>query len=970
MAELPAGTVTLLFTDIADSTEALQGDNGYGSLLDMCRGLLRAAFRAHGGHEIDSAGARFVAVFTRATDAVRAAASAQHALAAHPWPGGVAMRARMGLHTGEPRIETSGYAGIDIQRAERLMALGHAGQVLLSATTCALALHDLPEGASLRDLEIQRFRGLAHPEHLFQLVTGDIPPDFPPLKTLDAPRHNLPAQRVRLIGRERERGAITALLRRDDVRLVTLTGPGGTGKTRLSQQVTADLCDEFADGAVFVELAPIGDPALVVSTIAQALDVKESGAQPLAGSLKVYLRDKHMLLVLDNFEQIVAAAPLVSELLAAAPRLKMLVTSRVPLHLDEEHEYQAPPLALPDLKTLPPLDQLIQYPAVTLFMERAQAVKPDFQITGENAQAVAAICARLDGLPLAIELAAARSKLLPPRALLARLDRRLSVLTGGARELTVRQQTLRGAIAWSYDLLDEAERTLFRRLAVFVGDCTLEAMEAICGAMGDRRVALPDVVASLIDKSLLRRQPEETGEIAGQPRFTMLETIREYAREQMAASGEAEALRKAHAEYYLALVERLEPQLMGPEQAACMDLLELDHDQLRAALAWSRERARGAELGLRLATALWWFWGQRGYLSEGRGWLESTLAAAQALPRTRTLDALRAKALYRAGVLAWYQSDHERAIALCEESLQIAQALGDGQGIAWALHNLGRVAYLQGDYPRAVPLLEQSLAGFREAGDNWGIPWSLDVLGQAAVARGDYGQAERLWTESLELRQSIGDVQGIPWPLNNLGEVAAARGEYARARTLFEESLALFREQGVTRPIQWVLDNLGQVALAEGDYGRATSLFEESLATFRELGEKEGAAHALAHLGEAALSQDDQVGAAPLLEESLELFRDVGARHGISRALQQMARAAYLKGDNMRAARLFGVVSVLREAMGAPFRPVVRKQYESTVAATRAQLDEASFTSAWAQGRAMSLEQAIAYALRVNDMTG
>ncbi len=487
MSQLPAGTVTLLFSDIEGSTRLLQRlADRYAEVLREHHRLLRLAFGAWDGIEVDNQGDSFFVAFPAAADAVVAAVTAQRALAGHPWPDGVSVRVRMGLHTGEPINIGERYIGVDVHRAARVGAAAHGGQVLLSRTTADLVARALPVGVALRDLGPHRLKDLEHPEHLYQLVVEGLPADFPPLRTLDSRPNNLPLAPTPFVGREREVAQVVALLRHADVRLLTLTGPGGTGKTRLGQRVAAELLDDFPDGVWFVDLAPITDPALVAATIARVLGVQEGADQPLVASLIEQLREKRLLLVLDNFEQVVGAALQVAEVLAACPGLKVLVTSRVALRLSREHEYPVPPLALPDPRRLPPLDRLSQYEAVRLFIERAQAVKPDFAVTNENAPAVAEICHRLDGLPLAIELAAARVKLLPPRALLARLGHRLQVLTGGARDLPARQQTLRGAIDWSYRLLAPEEQALFARLAVFVGGRTLEAAEAVCGGEGRR----------------------------------------------------------------------------------------------------------------------------------------------------------------------------------------------------------------------------------------------------------------------------------------------------------------------------------------------------------------------------------------------------------------------------------------------------------------------------------------------------
>jgi predicted ATPase len=504
--------------------------------------LLREAIERHGGAVFKTVGDAFHAAFGTATDALAAALTAQRALQTERWEQFLAPRAaestirvRMALHTGAAEARQGNYFGHTLNRVARILTAGHGGQVLLSAASWELLRDQLATDTTLRDLGAHWLKGLPRLEQIYQLAAADLPADFPPLVSLDRPTTNLPAQTTAFIGREREVVRVRELVRRSDVRLVTLTGPGGTGKTRLSIQVAAELLDEFRDGVWFVNLAPISDSALVISTIEQALGVREYGEQPLLDSLKSYLHGKRILLLLDNFEQVVDTAPAVAELLAAAPGLKVLITSRMPLRLMGEREFAVPPLALPDLKHLPAEpDRLAQYEAVRLFIERAHAVKADFAVTNENAPAVAEICYQLDGLPLAIELAAGRIKLFPPQALLKKLDSRLKLLTGGARDLPARQQTIRSTIDWSYELLDAGEQTLFARLGVFVGGCTIEAAEAVCSADGNLLIEVVDGIAALLDKSLLRQQEG----VSGEPRLVMLETIREYALEQLEASGE------------------------------------------------------------------------------------------------------------------------------------------------------------------------------------------------------------------------------------------------------------------------------------------------------------------------------------------------------------------------------------------------------------------------------------------------
>ncbi len=662
--DLPTGTITLLFTDIEGSTRLLQqlGDR-YESVLADCRRLLRRAFQAHHGQEVDTQGDSFFVAFARATDALSAAVEAQRALASHAWPEGTAVRVRMGLHTGEPSLTPGDYVGLDVHHAARIMSAGHGGQVLLSQTTHDLVEYDLPEGVSLRDLGEHRLKDLVRPIHLFQAVISDLPADFPPLKTLDTHSHNLPVQPTPLVGREREVATVCELLRRQEVRLVTLTGPGGIGKTRLGVQVAAELSELFVDGMFFVDLAPLSDPTLVVHTIAQRLGIWEGTGQSLLERLKEVLHKKQLLLLLDNFERVRRADVQVADLLTACPRLKVLVTSRARLDVRAQQLFSVPPLALPDTKQLHDLTALAQCEAVTLFLQRARAIEPNFQLTTANARAVTEICAGLDGLPLAIELAAARLKLLPPQALLERLAQPLHVLTSGARDAPARQQTLRNTIAWSYDLLSAQERCLFRRLAVFAGGCTLEAVEAVCEAPGDETGKVFDGVASLIDKSLVQQRAQREEE----PRLVMLETIREYALECLESAGETEAIRQAHAAYYLALAEEAAPELQGPQQATWLERLELEHDNLRAALEWFIERGgpgSSREMALRLGGALSEFWIVRGLFSEGRTFLERVLAGSEGVGAS-----MKAKALSATANLAFMQSDDDWAEALSQESL-------------------------------------------------------------------------------------------------------------------------------------------------------------------------------------------------------------------------------------------------------------------------------------------------------------
>ena len=622
MTPRPTGTVTFLFTDIEGSTTRWEHQRqAMQAALARHDTILREAIEAHGGHVFKTVGDAFYAVFSTAPDAVDAALQAQALLQRESWDEMLGpLRVRMAVHTGAAEERDGDYFGPPLNRVARLLSAGHGGQILLSTVSQELVRDQLPAGAELLDLHEHRLKDLIRPEHVYQLMAAGLPHDFPPLKTLDHLPNNLPLQRAPFIGRERELEALKVLLQRPDVGLLTLLGVGGTGKTRLALQVAADLLDSFPDGAWFVNLAPITDPALVVPTIAATLSVTESGSQPLVETLKHYLRDKQLLLVLDNVEQVIAAADDLARLLGVAAKVKVLATSRVALRLYNEQEFPVPALALPDLKRLPPIERLSQYEAVRLFIQRAQAVKPDFQITRANAPAVAEICVQLDGLPLAIELAAARTKLLTPQAMLQRLSNRLSLLTGGARDLPARQQTLRAAIDWSYSLLDPAEQTLFAQLAVFVGGCALGAVEAVCNAEGELQIDPFDGLASLLDKSLLRQEEGTQDE----SRFVMLETIREYAHERLEATHNAEGLRQRHAQYFLELAKTAAPEVQGPQSAEWLERLECEHGNLRAALRWTLERSE-AERALEFSGALGHFWLLRGHIDEGRRWVEAAL---------------------------------------------------------------------------------------------------------------------------------------------------------------------------------------------------------------------------------------------------------------------------------------------------------------------------------------------------------
>ena len=959
MHHLPMGTFTFLFTDIEGSTHLLQhlGER-YPSLLEEYRSLVRLAFQKDSGHEVDTQGDGFFVAFARASEAIGAAVEMQRSLASHAWPEGEPVRVRMGLHTGEPELTSEGYVGLDVHRAARIMSAGHGGQILLSQSTRELLEQELPPAVSLRDLGVHRLNDLQRPTRLFQVVIADLPADFPPLRTLDAHANNLPVQPTPFIGREQEVQECLQLLCRDEVRLLTLTGPGGIGKTRLALQVAAQLSEVFPDGLYFVNLAPLHDPGFVVPTIAQALDLHELAEQPLLDLVKAFLREKQLLLLLDNFEQVVSAALQVAELLAACPQLKMLVTSRMALHVQAEQEVAVPPLCVPDPRHLPEVVALAQYDALALFIQRAQAVKPAFQLSHANARAVAEICRHLEGLPLAIELAAARLKLLPPQALLARLTPRLTLLSSGARDVPERQQTLRNTIAWSYQLLDVEVQRLFRRLSVFVGGCTLQAIEAMGAALDGEAGGVFEGVACLLDQSLLQ-QTESEGE---EPRLVMLETIREYAWECLESLGERETTCQAHAEYYVALAEKAEPELAGPQQAVWLERLEREYDNLRAALQWLLERAgeeearQRQELALRLGAALRWFWLRRGHYREGRDFLERALAGS-----TAVAGPLQVKALQAAAHLAFEQGDLDRAEALFEECLPRCRDLGDTAGMALSLGLLGAIASNRSNFVVASSRTEEALALFREVGNSEGIAWTLFRLAMLLYHRGEYARAISLNEEALALFREVGNSEGVTWSLFGLAKVLfSSQGDPATGRALLEEALALSREVGHKESISWALADLGEVVLQQGDAVKARSRLQESLGLAREIGKKEYMATSLRLLARVATFEEDYPAARALYEESLAIGRQVSHNLDIPSSLEGLAEVVAMQGEPAWAARLWGTAQALRQARGTPLPPVYAADYDRAVAAARSQLGEQAFAAAWAQGRTMTPEQALA----------
>jgi predicted ATPase/class 3 adenylate cyclase len=873
--QLPVGTVTFLFSDVEGSTRLAQalGTDRWRATLEAHQTIWRSIFAAHAGTEISTEGDSFFAVFPSAIDAVSAAAAAQRALGRATWPteaGPRGLQVRIGLHTGEGRLGGDSYVGLDVHRAARIAAAANGGQTLVSASTRSLTEASLPDGITLVDLGRHRLKDLDQPESLSRLVIAGLEDDPRPPRSLETPT-NLPADLTSFIGRDHELAEVVAQVRA--ARLVTLSGPGGTGKTRLSLAAAGALLADFPDGVHFVQLAPISDPSLVATTVLGALGIRQEPGTDAEALLVEHLAGRSALLVLDNFEQIVVAAPLVGRLIAAAPKLHVLVSSREVLHLRGEQERPVPPLGLPAASSGSiDLAAIAESEAVALFLARARAVSPGFEITPANAAAIVGICTSLDGLPLAIELAAARVKVLSPDAILDRLRRDLGVLASSERDLSERQRTLRGAIAWSYDLLDPAEQALFRRAAIFVGGWTLEAVEAVCDPGGELGRETLDVMTSLLDKSLVRSEPAVGDEL----RFRYLATIREFALEVLAEADELAEQARRHAVFFAIVAERVAEPLTGSEVLQVVGRLEADYDNLRAAIRWSIDSGEAIS-ALRILGWAWRFWYQGSHLAEGRAAIVDALdqPAAAALTRDRAIG------LNGAGGIVYWLGDFAAAAAYWTEALAINEALGDLAGTAESHYNLGFTSMIAGDFPTQRAHHEAALALYESIGDEIGVINTREGLVPALLRAGDLAGGEELLKDTVAAQRARGHLVRISEDLSLLATFQALAGHLDRATASVREALPLADQAGTLTSVTSALASVAMIETRAGRPDRAATIA--------------GALETLIASTQVAITQVAMLGLPPTAEEArAHLAPDAFARaYAAGRAMGRAAIIAY-----------------------------------------------------------------------------
>lgn len=1008
MNSLPTGTVTFLFTDIEGSTKLWQEfPNAMPAALARHHEILRAVIEEGDGYVFQIIGDAFCAAFATALGGLDAALRAQRGLRDETWGETGAIRVRMALHTGAARVRTGEFtsgeyvSGYTLSRAARLLSAGHGGQILLSEPTAALVREHLPPDISLRDMGAHRLKDLVQPQQIFQVLAPELPHDFAALKTMDALPNNLPVQLTSFVGREHEIIQVRDLIHR--ARLLTLTGAGGSGKTRLSVQVAAEIIDEFEKGAWFVGLAPISEPSLVPDAVLKALELREEVGRAPLDMITDFLHAKKLLLILDNCEHVIeACAQLAHRLLTRCPNLKILATSREALGAAGEVTYPVPVLGLPDMKQKFSPETLTQYDAVKLFIERAFAIQPNFAVTNANAPAVAQICYRLDGIPLAIELAAARIKMFSPEQLAARLDERLRVLTGGSRTATPRQQTLRGTIDWSYSLLSEQERVLFRRLAVFVGGWAFEAAEQVCTADDIDTFDILELLAHLVDKSLV------VTELRGQEtRYRMLETIREYAHEKLREASETELLRDKHLDYFVEYTEQAEPHLKRAEQLEWLVRLDAELDNLRAAVEWAI-RVSNFERGARLVNSLEYFWILREIAVEAYSWIEKLLVLSNPSERTQ----LRARILRLAS--SWGEPGtkaKEQRLQRADEALAIFREL---RNATWIAQGLDCLAQRYDDTNSVLPLRQERLVIARDLNDEWILADALNDLGRLAILQSNNEGARDLLEESLSTARRVGDRILLGAVLNNLQFLLTDRGEYAQGIRLLLEERGYYEQLGFRNGAANATQTLGMIANNFGDYSNALLYSQEAINRFEELGSGasphgivssfatlgmaelhayHNVARSIEHIeksyamavsnqrkmplytthsikGHLALHIGDLHSAAAHGREALLLSLQLSNKQGVLVQVCELGLVSSEKSireiDSKSAARavcLFGAAQAGFERFNLAIFKWLQVERDDSLPILREVMGESEFNDAWAEGRALTLEQAIELAL-------
>jgi predicted ATPase/class 3 adenylate cyclase len=945
MSSFPSGTVTFLFTDIEGSTKLAQAyPDQWESLRERHHSILQAAMDAYNGFVFQVIGDAFCVSFHNVHNGLCAAIDAQQKLSSEDW-GKTPVRVRMGLHTGSAELHGNDYRGyLTMTKVQRIMSVAYGGQVLLSNASAELLHHELPEGITLRDLKEHRLKGLLVPEHLWQIVAPDLQQDFPPLSSLNEIPNNLPLQLTTFIGREKEINQIKKRL--ENNRLVTLTGSGGVGKTRLSIQVASELLAEYPNGVWLVELAPVTDPGFVTQAVCTVLDITPQGKTAAINVLTDYLHSKKILLVIDNCEHVIdACAQLCEMLLHACHNVRILASTREALGIEGESPYRVPSLSLAD--PIGGLKIIEQSEAVQLFVERAKIILPEYALTEINAPTIAQICQRLDGIALAIELAASRVKLLKVDQIKERLDDSFRLLTGGTRTALPRQQTLRGTVDWSYNLLSKEERTVLRCLSVFVGGWTLDAAESVCD-----NADMLDLLTRLVDKSLVAVDREHINE----SRYYLLETIRQYSREKLAEDDAGEQIRVRHLDYFLKLAQKAELKLYGREQIEWMQKLEDEHENMRAALEWSLQT--DITKGQQLAAALWWSWDLNGHLSEAYEWLQNLLALN---PNEKTL--LRAKLLSGAGWFAQLLGFGEQIITqYCEASIVLFRQLGDEQSAALPLVTLANVAVSHSDYDQASALIEESLKLFRKAGNKWGVRHGLLTLGNNARAQANFEQAQKFYEESLMLAKEIGDQEGVGVALLCIGLVAENQGEYERAKELYEEALRIEKMVRSNIALSWVLTFLAMIYIHLGEYKKAETLLEEDIELCRKMGKQADIAYALQGLGLIACYQEDFPNARPLFAEGLQLLLPLGDKVDTAECIISIGRFLATQGSFEKFARLLGAAEGAAPEIKKKTFLLFNRETEKYVKSARAALGEETYTAAYEAGKQMSLDEGVVYA--------